>query len=150
MSKIFIGVDPAFRKNGFCMCIIDENKEVRFITFKLFIHFISWVLNEMPNNAYVAIENSNLQNATFDMRGNKLEIASKSRSVGKNQAISEIAYQLLKEYAIKVNNISPKRKGAKIKFNSYIQGMMASKGLKCGKKEFSQDERDAFQLAMMA
>ena len=78
MNKVIIGVDPAFRKNGFCMCIIDEDKEVAFITFKERTNFINWILNEMPKNSFVVVENSNEQNITFDMRGSKQEIARRS------------------------------------------------------------------------
>ena len=62
MSKIKIGCDPAFRANGFCVAILDEENTLSFITFKKFIHFISWVQNDLPQNSHIAIENSYLQN----------------------------------------------------------------------------------------
>jgi len=31
---IYIGIDPAFRQNGFAVCIIDERREVGFKIFK--------------------------------------------------------------------------------------------------------------------
>lgn len=144
-----IGVDPAFREKGFCLCIIDTSKEVRFITFDKYLHFISWVQNEMPINTKVSIENSYLQNKTFNMNGSKAVVARTSRNVGMNQAASEIAYQLFCEYTDtkRVLNISPKRKGAKWKDDKIMKYICLQKGFKLPKKaRFSQDERDAFKL----
>ena len=111
--RIKIGCDPAFRNNGFAVCICDENREVRFIVFKKFLHFISWVQNDCPSDAIICIENSYLQNYTFNMTGTRSLLAKRSRDVGKNQAVSEIAFQLFTEYCYKVKNLSPKQKGKK-------------------------------------
>lgn len=146
MRTIKIGCDPAFRKDGFCICIVDEYKEVGFITFKKYIDFIGWVQNDMPENSKVAIENSYLQKSTFDMRGSKPEVARKSRNVGMNQAASEIAYQLFRQYSKYVRNISPKEKGAKWVNDSTVLRVAKSMGLILPKTKFSQDERDAFKL----
>lgn len=67
----YIGIDPAFRKNGFVICIINEQSEVDFITFKDFTAFLDWVFTA-PLAIYT-VENSYLQDLTFDMRGSKPE-----------------------------------------------------------------------------
>ena len=148
-SIVKIGCDPAFRKNGFSIAILDENNELHFKTFKKPINFIGWVMFDMPTNSHVAVENSNLQESTFDMRGTKAVVAKKSRNVGKNQAISQIAYEMFNERALKVLNISPKRKGAKWTDDGVMCGLIRSYNIKAEKRKFSQDERDAFKLLMM-
>ena len=40
----FIGIDPAFRKSGFAVAIIDEVKELRFKVFNNgFLDFMKWI-----------------------------------------------------------------------------------------------------------
>ena len=146
---VYIGCDPAFRQNGFCIAILDENRELQTKTFKKFIDFIGWVQNEMPQKSIVAIENSYLQNSTFDMTGNKSVVARKSRNVGKNQAVSQIAYELFTEYAAKVRNVSPKEKGRK-RDNALIIQLAKGQGWKVSKKRFNQDERDAIFMLNFA
>lgn len=143
---IKIGVDPAFRKNGFCIVILDEHKELRFITFKKYLHFISWIQNECPYQSIVCIENSYLQNKTFDMRGSKQEVARKSRNVGMNMAASEIAYQLFCEYSRSVKNISPREKGPKWKNTSYLNHFIKNHKIKHNETKFTQDMLDAFKM----
>jgi len=114
--QIIFGIDPAFRKNDFAMASLDLiNKDIDFRIFKDgFLGFSSWFLNEVPQDMDVlfSVENSNLQKKTFDMRGNREVIASKSRSVGKNQAISQCVVDLcLSKY--KVLDLSPRQKGRK-------------------------------------
>ena len=146
-SRIKIGCDPAFRNNGFAVCICDEDREIRFIMFKKFLHFISWVQNDCPKDAIVCIENSYLQNKTFDMSGSRPLLAKKSRDVGKNQAVSEIAFQLFTEYCFKVRNMSPKQKGKKWESKEpLIKSFISSYNLKMPKKTLNQDERDAFKM----
>ena len=146
---VYIGCDPAFRQNGFCIAILDENRELQTKTFKKFIDFIGWVQNEMPQKSIVAIENSYLQNSTFDMSGPKPVVARKSRNVGKNQAVSQIAYELFTEYAAKVHNVSPKGKGRK-RDNAFIMGIIKRQGWKVSKKRFNPDERDAIFMLNFA
>jgi hypothetical protein len=146
-NNILVGCDPAFRKGGFAICILDENNELTQKTFDKFIHFISWVQNEMPrNNVKVSIENSYLQNVTF----NKFASPKQHRNVGMNQSVSEIAYQLFCEYAgtENVKNVSPKEKGRKwtSKDNKIIDGICRKHKITRSKKTWNQDERDAFKL----
>lgn len=156
---ILIGCDPAFRKNGFAICIIDEDRTVRCIQFKTFLEFLSWLWAEgsAPERAVVTIENSNLQNATFDMSGSKAEIARKSRNVGKNQAISQATVDAFKaKYGKDVFGISPKEKGGKwtnqefhavLKSERHTFLVVDPKEYRTGK--VSQDKRDAYKLALM-
>ena len=150
---IQIGIDPAFRKNGFAICIIDEDKDVRAIRFKSFLDFLSWlwVDGEAPLKAVVVVENSNLQKKTFDMSGNKSVVARKSRNVGANQAISQAAYDAVScKYGETAFEVSPKQKGAKWNLDKFFN-VLKSEGhtFLMTKKTISQDEIDAYQLAMM-
>lgn len=149
---IQIGVDPAFRKNGFAICIIDEDKDVRSIRFKSFLQFLSWlwVDGEAPDRAIVVVENSNLQKKTFDMTGSRAVIARKSRNVGKNQAISQAAFDALKiKYGETVFEISPKQKGRKWTKEMFLR-VLKSEGhnFLLTKPGVNQDEIDAYQLAL--
>jgi hypothetical protein len=98
-----IGIDPAFRAQG--------------KMFKSFLDFLRWLTTpgEAPERAIVGIENSNLQNVTFDMKGTKGMVAKISRNVGANQAASQYTVDACKwHYGDKyVFEVSPKQKGAK-------------------------------------
>lgn len=148
--NIFIGVDPAFRANGFAIAIIDKtDNTVLFKVFKDgFLGFTSWFLSDSPEICIVCVENSNLQNTTFDMRGNKNVIAMKSRSVGKNQAISQCTVDLLRT-KYKVVDCSPRQKGGKWNDKQYNAAMKVNKHTTT-KKTSNQDERDAYKLALIA
>lgn len=150
-----IGIDPAFRKDGFVMCVIDENNEVQFTTFPTFLHFVRWLMSpdEAPAEAIVVIENSNLDNATYDMTGNKATIARKSRNVGCNQAISQCTYEICKwKYGNKAFGVTPGQKGKKwtdMEFKAVVrQEKHILINYKGNKDE--QDKRDAYKLALMA
>ena len=89
---IRIGVDPAFRIGGFGVAIFDNSdRTMRFLDFADLIEFYDWLMSEeSPEFAKCVIENSNLQNCTFDKRGTKAIISRKSRNVGANQAVSQL------------------------------------------------------------
>lgn len=146
---VVIGIDPAIRKNGFALCFYDtENESVDF----LIMDFIDFILyNEgLHISSYVfCIENSNLQNLSFDIKGNKGVLARKSRNVGMNQAVSQLTCDLLKRRGFEVVEISPKQKGAKLEhetFKALTMNMTVAnyKGLKG-----EQDKRDAFKIALL-
>ncbi len=155
MSKYryYIGIDPAFRINGFAMAIIDkETKTVVYSQFKAgFIDFSRWVIqnNQMKDKALICVENSNLMNKTFDMRGTKLVIARKSRDVGKNQAISQNVVDLCQSLGFSVIEMSPKGKGNKWK-HSTLEMVLKDEGLKPEVNKTNQDKRDAAKLALIA
>jgi hypothetical protein len=149
--NIFIGIDPAFRANGFAMAIIDTtDNTVLFKVFKDgFLGFSSWFLNDSPDKALICVENSNLQNKTFSYyKGNKNEMARISRSVGKNMAISQCVVDLCKT-KYKVVDCSPKAKGSKWTAPQYNAVMKQEKHTTT-KKTSNQDERDAYKLALIA
>jgi len=152
----YIGVDPAYRKDGFYICIILNDM----VIFKKIIDFIDYVkyidlVVESGLDTVIAIENSNETNHTFIAPSIRKPAAREkiSRDVGKNQAISQMAvdYAL---YKLKTNifSISPAEKGVKLS-NAYVEAMFRQynqivtnyKG-----KEGEQDKRDAYKLAMQA
>jgi hypothetical protein len=148
MENIYIGVDPAFRKKGFCICII-ECDTIDFITFEYFADFIIWLLHNKGNRLIFAVENSNLQNLSFDMSGNSKVISRKSRNVGTNQAVSQIAVDLIKRFDFPCTEYSPKAKGKKINDKEFIilakkLGIVEINNYKGNITE--QDKRDAFIL----
>jgi len=148
---IYIGIDPAFRKNGFCACII-ENQTVDFIVFRDFMHFLDWVWTA-PIGIYT-VENSYLQDLTFDMKGSKAEIAKKSRHVGMNQAISEATFRILqKMFGEHVFEVSPKLKGQKwndAQLKLYSKHFNHNVFLNYKGLISEQDKRDAYKLALFS
>lgn len=163
MKGIIIGCDPAFRKNGFALAIIDLDRTIRFIKFKEPLDFIGWLFHESPNRAYAYIENSNKQKLVFSKYyqhlirkpmaiTRKLSMAASiGASVGKNQAISEIAFRLLKETFPLTVGVSPKEKGSK-KSAEYLLLLCKKYNLKLDSKELkgnaNEDKRDALHLAL--
>lgn len=146
---VVIGIDPAIRKNGFALCFYDTINKT--IDFKImdFIDFIFYVMDRDTYSYKFAVENSNLQNLSFDMTGNKNVLARKSRNVGMNQAVSQLTCDLLKRRGFEVVEISPKQKGAKLEhetFKALTMNMTVAnyKGLKG-----EQDKRDAFKIALL-
>ena len=79
---VYIGCDPAFRKNGFALCI-DDGTELRFLECKNYTNFLGWLLHDSPETAVLCVENSNLQKAFFH-KNDSLQYA---KSVGKNQEV---------------------------------------------------------------
>ena len=148
---VVIGIDPAIRKNGFALCFYDNiNKTIDFqiMDFIDFILFSEDAMEATDNFAF-CVENSNLQNLSFDMKGNKGVLARKSRNVGMNQAVSQLTCDLLKRRGFEVVEISPKQKGAKLEhetFKALTMNMTVAnyKGLKG-----EQDKRDAFKIALL-
>lgn len=146
----YVGIDPAFRKNGFAIAIIDEVKELSHLTIKDFTHFLKW-LNEAPKNAVVLVENSNMQNTSFDKQGSKTVISRKGRNVGANQAVSQITFELCRgRWPNTTHEVSPLRKGHKWTQETYELVMKQSDLIIPKKRRVSQDARDATKLAYMA
>jgi hypothetical protein len=103
--KQYIGIDPSFRKNGFAVCVIGGG-EANFYIMDGFLEFVEWFKSwkaaneswkEFECELLFAVENSNMQNVTFDMRGSKQVIAKISRDAGKNQAISQCTVDYLEK-----------------------------------------------------
>lgn len=150
---VFIGIDPAFRKDGFKGCVIDSiAKTVDFIAFEDLFDFYFWMEGRedlQSRRVLVFIENSNLQSVNFDMRGSVAEVARKGRNVGANQAISQLAVQAANMVFGKDNviGISPKAKGSKL---GELQSNALARLFSLEIKTRNQDERDAFKLAALA
>ena len=151
--RYYVGIDPAFRINGFAMAIIDsKTKTVVYSQFKAgFIDFSKWAIQnqQMFDKTLICVENSNLMNRTFDMRGSKLVIARKSRDVGKNQAISQNVVDLCQSLGFSVIEMSPKGKGNKWN-HSTLEQVLNDEGLKPEVNKTNQDKRDACKLALIA
>ena len=148
--SIFIGADPAFRKKGFGIAVIDRNdKTVNFKVFKNgFLDFQSWLISDAPTHAVICVENSNLQKKTFDMTGGLPVVARKSRNVGKNQAVSQLTVDVCRMVkGFTTIEISPLEKGRKWSEATALS-VMRSEGLKFFKNKISQDEIDSLQIAL--
>ena len=150
---IKIGIDPAFRTAGFCVCIIDGN-DVAFKTFKNgLVDFVFWLIHDRPTEAVrIVVENSDLQKTTFGVPKNisQAEKDKRSRDVGKNQATSKYTVDFCISYfgAENVHGISPLQKGKKIECPKIFAGIVKSNGHIIHKKSTTQDERDAYMLAV--
>lgn len=146
--RTVIGIDPAFREKGIGFCELEGNTNT--VTFRK--KRLSELLNEISAghyiNAIVVVENSNLQNASFDISGNKKVVARKSRNAGANQATSEIICRMLDFKCHKLHELSPKGKGSKWLDNSMVLAVAKRKGWTLSKKRLSQDDRDAFKLML--
>jgi hypothetical protein len=134
-------------------CII-QGKEVKFTKYKRFVDFIldvpKWVQYENP---VVLVEDSSLQNVTFNSSINRAILSRMSRNVGMNQAASRIAYEWIKGQDIEAYNISPEQKGKKWGKEIFMkvfqnEGYKFEPNFKTAK--ISQDEIDCFTLALQA
>jgi hypothetical protein len=118
---ILIGIDPAFRENGFAAAIYDPadtTEPLRFIVFRNVLGFIGWVQNDAPASAFVTVEHSNLDQAVYHLgpRMNARQAAAVGLRVGKNQAISQLAVDLFRaKYGhTSVNDVAPNKKGGAV------------------------------------
>lgn len=148
--SIYIGADPAFRKKGFGIAIIDlSDKTVNFKTFKNgFLDFQSWLISDAPERAVICVENSNLQKKTFDMRGGLAVVARKSRNVGMNMAVSQLTVDACRLHPnLLTIEISPREKGRKWS-ESTAKAIMKQNGLTPNKDKIGQDEIDGLQIAL--
>ena len=151
--RTLIGVDPALRLSGMAACII-VNQTMIFKRYKRFVDFIKDVENWMIwDNPIILVEDSSLQNVTFNNSINRAILSRMSRNVGMNQAASRIAYEWIKSYNLEAYNISPEAKGKKFNKDVFMK-VVASERLKFEPDfkpaKISQDEIDAFFLALMA
>lgn len=152
---IYVGVDPAFRPGGFKVAFVDmKSKTVRFLNMRDVFDWYEFVARDLSkrDDCFICIENSNMQNLTFDMRGTRPELARRSRNVGCNQAVSHLAVVAANRHMPKdkVFAVSPKGKGAKIRAEKTFEAFVDLHGLTIEKNgHITQDERDAFKLAIM-
>lgn len=152
---IYIGIDPALRKDGFAICIIDEDNTIAFIVFKNgFIDFIRWLYQDAPENAVFCVENANLQQMLFDRSGNIGTVITKALNAGKNMGISQATYDAIKsKYPKTAFGVSPKDKGKKWT-DTYFRAMCELEQHEIPKDykgtAADQDKRDAYLLALLA
>lgn len=153
--RTFIGVDPALRINGMAACFIKPDKEVEFKKYKRFVDFLedSFHWHKDYENVVVMVEDSSLQNITFNNSTNRAILSRMSRNVGMNQGASRIAYEWIKDNGCEVYNISPEQKGKKWSKEMFLkiferEGYKFEPDFKPAK--ISQDEIDCFTLALQA
>ncbi len=164
--KTYIGIDPSFRDGGFALCYlvptVGEKSQgsgyaVRFEKFPTYADFVEWMFQyklyrvaDRERQLVFCIEDSILQNCTFDKSGNKAVAARKSRNVGMNQAASKLCGSLIEKYAplATIVRLSPFRKGQKMTHDGFVQHVAVSGYKPPIKKTTNQDERDAYKLAV--
>lgn len=152
-QPIYVGVDPAFRKGGFWAAVYDAKvKRIEFHSFDL-LTWHDWLRSaEAPDVCFVLVENSNLQNLTFNrhLSGGQAERIKKSRNVGANQAVSELAYQsALRRYGPRyAHQVSPEDKGQKLDARMF-DAVMRQEGIELPPGSIGQDQRDAGKLALL-
>lgn len=149
-----IGLDPAFRQNGFGCCVLDVDgrkvTNVTFDTFPDFMAFFQWVMS-FECAAIFGVENSNLQNSTFGRYHSGAKALNKiSRNVGANQAVSQITVDILKwRFGNKnVLEFSPKEKGSKWSLYE-AQSALVSLKVANSKVKMTQDQRDALKISIL-
>jgi hypothetical protein len=152
-APVYIGVDPAFRKDGFWCAVVDmSDRTVSYLKFSDVLDFHDY-LRTPPGfsaNTFICVENSNMQNKSFDTSGNRAETARKGRNVGTNQAVSELAYiSACRVFGDRAFQVSPKEKGAKWT-EQQAGNVLKSERLTVATKGNNQDCRDALKLALIA
>ena len=151
--RTLIGVDPALRLNGMAACFIEYDKTVVFKKYKRFVDFLKDSVRWKLLKPVVMVEDSSLQNITFNNSTNRAILSRLSRNVGMNQAASRIAYEWIKDNGCEAYNISPEQKGKKWSKEMFLkiferEGYKFEPDFKPAK--ISQDEIDCFTLALQA
>lgn len=152
IGPTFIGIDPAFRRAGFAIAIEDSSRELNFKVFKNgFEDFFFFMLHDAPPNCFVGVENSNLQNVTFNPKAGPKQ----HRSVGKNMAVSQMTVDFCRTLLgeDRVFEFSPKEKGAKIInikfFSSLLQSQKYKRVDNYKGNKTEQDKRDAWAILQL-
>lgn len=149
---IIIGVDPAFRKNGFWAAILDtQQKTVLFKPFKNVFEFGDMVREYVGQDVFFSIENSNADNVTFKKSDNPGIATRYSRDAGKNQAVSELAVQYVKLHhgdRLHIVTAADKKKGWKEQ-SRFFHAIVKSDGYTLLTPQKNQDQCDAYFIAMM-
>lgn len=155
ITECFIGIDPAFRDNGFTICtvandlIFGNGVYVKFQTLRKPHLFFSYHNNFVYEKFIYGIENSNLTKQTF-LHSNKDGVQNRfSRNAGMNMAVSQMVCDFLKDLGAKVYEFTPKQKGKKESQQIFELRCRELKVYNIPKKT-TQDERDAFKLAYLA
>ncbi len=111
--------------------------------------------NQQLNAARTGYDNLNFYNTQgqwFQTLGTKFQKVSNkiSRNVGMNQGASRTIIDLLELNGHKVKGISPQHKGSKWTIDYCMSVIKAMKMEVHGNKKLSQDEIDAFQIALIS
>ena len=135
-------------------CFIHPDKQVVFKRYKKFVDFLGDVMTWFDyDNMVVLVEDSSLQNVTFNKSINRAILSRMSRNAGMNQAASRIAYEWIKGQDIEAYNISPEQKGKKWGKEIFMK-VFQNEGYKFEPNfkpaKISQDEIDCFTLALQA
>lgn len=148
----FIGIDPAFRKAGFAIAIEDSSRELNFKVFrKGFEEFFYFMLHDAPSDCIIGVENSNLQDVTFNPYASKRQ----SRNVGKNMAVSQMTVDFCRTLLgeRQVFEFSPKQKGAKIVDLKFFARLLRfekySRVDNYNNRKGEQDKRDAWAILQL-
>ena len=152
--RTYIGVDPAIRLNGMAACFILPDKQVVFKRYKRFVDFL---IHAQDYRSFylpvVLVEDSSLQNVTFNSSINRAILSRMSRNVGMNQGASRIAYEWIKLQGCEAYNVSPEQKGKKWGKEIFMK-VFQNEGYKFEPNfkpaKISQDEIDCFTLALQA
>lgn len=144
---VFIGIDPSFRKDGLGVAFLNGNSVV--FEKRTLIEFLEVLFTHSLENWVVCIENSNLTNATFNPKGSLNVKLKRSRDAGKNQAVSQLIFDICKDRAKEVIQVSPKQKGAKWTQNKTMLAVAKTENHRFNKTRFNQDERDAYKLLLI-
>jgi hypothetical protein len=135
-------------------CFILPDKQVVFKRYKRFVDFL---IHAQDYRSFylpvVLVEDSSLQNVTFNSSINRAILSRMSRNVGMNQGASRIAYEWIKLQGCEAYNISPEQKGKKWGKEIFMK-IFQSEGYKFEPNfkpaKISQDEIDCFTLALQA
>jgi len=134
-------------------CFIEYDKTVIFKKYKRFVDFLKDSVRWKLLNPVVMVEDSSLQNITFNNSTNRAILSRMSRNVGMNQGASRIAYEWIKENGCEAYNISPEQKGKKWGKEIFMK-VFQNEGYKFETNfkpaKISQDEIDCFTLAIQA
>jgi len=135
-------------------CFILPDKQVIFKRYKRFVDFL---IHAQDYRSFylpvIMVEDSSLQNVTFNSSINRAILSRMSRNVGMNQAASRIAYEWIKLQGCEAYNISPEQKGKKWGKEIFMK-VFQNEGYKFEinfkPTKISQDEIDCFTLALQA
>jgi hypothetical protein len=135
-------------------CFILPDKQVVFKRYKRFVDFL---IHAQDYRSFylpvIMVEDSSLQNVTFNSSINRAILSRMSRNVGMNQAASRIAYEWIKLQGCEAYNISPEQKGKKWGKEIFMK-VFQNEGYKFEPNfkpaKISQDEIDCFTLALQA
>ena len=148
--KRIIGIDPAFRKSGTGVAVINKAARTMHLSMRNMADFIIEVCEaSYDKETLFVVENSNLQNVSF--RG-AASGRFGDRSVGKNQAVSQLVCDIAHKKGAAVVEIAPKQKG-RIMTATEIDGWAKRNGVYIAlergrRKSYNTDIRVAATLAI--